>query len=70
MMKIGVFGGSYVDTVSGVEVAPYLYFVVGTHKNIQRGGERKETDADTMDCNNLLRITHNVCVPNVQLLLQ
>ena len=37
-MKIGVFEKSYVDTVSAEYIAPDLYFVSGTHNNIQQGG--------------------------------
>ena len=57
------------NTVSVVKVAPDLYFVFGTYKRIQWKEEKKKPDADTMDVNTSLRVTHKVCVSNGQILL-
>ena len=57
------------DIVSVVQVDPYLYYVFGTHNNIQQGGTNKP-DAYTMDGNTLLWVTQNVCVSHGHILLQ
>ena len=56
------------DTVSVVKVAPDLYFVYGTHKNIRKNN--KNPDDDTIDDNTSLRVTQEACVTHIKLLLQ
>ena len=60
------------DKVYVVQVSLNVYFVFGTHKNIQKikkkNGKRK-TDADTMYVNTSLTVTQKACVPHYQLLL-